>query len=96
MKSFYGSTRRSAVRLASNVTPLLSFVSTIQRPGNWPDRDTFASMDTACRRRATASFGDMGKRAAQSKVVKMMVSSVDTKVAGVGTSDSEKQAQNAG
>src|SRR5882762_73955 len=30
------------------------------------------------------------KRAAQSKVVKMMVSSVGTKVAGVGTSDSEK------
>jgi len=36
------------------------------------------------------------KRAAQSKVVKMMVSSVGTKVAGVGTSDSEKQVQNAG
>jgi site-specific recombinase XerD len=36
------------------------------------------------------------KRAAQSKVVKMMVSSVGTKVAGVGTSDSTKQAQNAG
>jgi hypothetical protein len=36
------------------------------------------------------------KRAAQSKVVKMMVSSVGTKVAGVGASDSEKQVQNAG
>src|SRR3982074_2276533 len=36
------------------------------------------------------------KRAAQSKVVKMMVSGVGTKVAGVGTSDSTKQAQNAG
>jgi site-specific recombinase XerD len=36
------------------------------------------------------------ERAAQSKVVKMMVSSVGTKVAGVGTSDSEKQVQNAG
>jgi hypothetical protein len=36
------------------------------------------------------------KRAAQSKVVKMMVSSVGTKVAVVGTSDSTKQAQNAG
>jgi hypothetical protein len=36
------------------------------------------------------------KRAAQSKVVKMMVSSVGTKVAGVGTSGLEKQVQNAG
>jgi site-specific recombinase XerD len=36
------------------------------------------------------------KRAAQSKVVKMMVSSVGTKVAGVGTTESTKQAQNAG
>jgi hypothetical protein len=37
-----------------------------------------------------------GKRAAQSKVVKMMVSSEGTKVVGVGTIDSTKQAQNAG
>jgi integrase len=36
------------------------------------------------------------KRAAQSKVVRMMVSSVGTKVANVGTTDSKKQAQNAG
>ena len=36
------------------------------------------------------------KRAAQSKVVSMMVSSVGTKVAGAGTTDSTKQAQNAG
>jgi hypothetical protein len=36
------------------------------------------------------------KRAAQNKVVKMMVSSECTKVAGLGTSDSTKQAQNAG
>jgi site-specific recombinase XerD len=36
------------------------------------------------------------KRAAQSKVVKMMVSSEGTKVVGVGTIDSTKQAQNAG
>ena len=35
------------------------------------------------------------KRAAQSKVVKMMVSSEGRKVAGVGTIDSAKQAQNA-
>jgi site-specific recombinase XerD len=35
------------------------------------------------------------KRAAQSKVVKMMVSSEGAKVAGVGTNDSAKQAQNA-
>ena len=35
------------------------------------------------------------KRAAQSKVVKMIVSSVGTKAAGVGTTDSSKQAQNA-
>jgi len=36
------------------------------------------------------------KRAAQSKVVKMMVSSEGTKAAIVGTTDSRKQAQNAG
>ncbi|WP_051979206.1 tyrosine-type recombinase/integrase [Edaphobacter aggregans] len=36
------------------------------------------------------------KRAAQSKVVKMIVSSEGTKVAGLGTTDSTKQAQNAG
>jgi hypothetical protein len=36
------------------------------------------------------------KRAAQSKVVKMMVSSEGTRVAGLGTTDSTKQAQNAG
>jgi site-specific recombinase XerD len=36
------------------------------------------------------------KRAAQSKVVKMMISNVGTEVAGVGTTDSTKQAQNAG
>jgi len=36
------------------------------------------------------------KRAAQSKVVKMMVSSEGTKVAGLGTTDSTKRAQNAG
>jgi hypothetical protein len=36
------------------------------------------------------------KRAAQSKVVKMMVSSAGTTVANVGTTDSKKQAQNAG
>jgi len=36
------------------------------------------------------------KRAAQSKVVRMMVSSAGTKVANVGTTDSKKQAQNAG
>jgi len=36
------------------------------------------------------------KRAAQSKVVKMMVSSEGTKAAIVGTTDSKKQAQNAG
>jgi len=36
------------------------------------------------------------KRAAQSKVVKMMVSSAGTKVANVGTTDSTKQAQNKG
>jgi hypothetical protein len=36
------------------------------------------------------------KRAAQSKVVKMMVSSAGTKVANVGTTGSTKQAQNAG
>lgn len=36
------------------------------------------------------------KRAAQSKVVKMMVSSTGTKVANVGTTDSKKLAQNAG
>ena len=36
------------------------------------------------------------KRAAQSKVVKMMVSSEGMKGAGVGTIDSGKQAQNAG
>ena len=36
------------------------------------------------------------KRAAQSKVVKMMVSNVGTKVADVGTTDSKKQAQSAG
>ena len=36
------------------------------------------------------------KRAAQSKVVKMMVSSEGTKVAGLGTTDSTKQAQAAG
>ena len=36
------------------------------------------------------------KRAAQSKVVKMMVSNIGTKVAGVGTSHSEKRVQNAG
>jgi hypothetical protein len=36
------------------------------------------------------------KRAALSKVVKMMVSSEGTKVAGLGTTDSTKQAQNAG
>ena len=36
------------------------------------------------------------KRAVQSKVVKMMDSGVGTKVAGVGTSDSTTQAQNAG
>lgn len=36
------------------------------------------------------------KRAAQSKVVRMMVSSEVTKVANVGTTDSKKQAQNAG
>ena len=35
------------------------------------------------------------KRAAQSKVVRMMVSNVGTKVAGVGTTDSVRQAQNA-
>ena len=36
------------------------------------------------------------KRAAQSKVVKMMVSNVGTKVADVGTTESKKQAQSAG
>jgi len=36
------------------------------------------------------------KRAAQSKVVRMMVSSAGTKVANVGTTDLKKQAQNAG
>ena len=36
------------------------------------------------------------KRAAQSKVVKMMVSSEGAKAANVGTTDSKKQAQNAG
>jgi integrase len=36
------------------------------------------------------------KRAAQSKVVKMMISSMGTKVAGVGTTNSTKQPQNAG
>jgi integrase len=36
------------------------------------------------------------KRAAQSKVVKMMVSSEGTKAAIVGTTDSKKQVQNAG
>jgi integrase len=35
------------------------------------------------------------KRAAQSKVVRMMVSNVGTKVAGVGTTNSVRQAQNA-
>jgi len=35
------------------------------------------------------------KRAAQSKVVRMMVSNVGTKVAGVGTTDSVRPAQNA-
>jgi len=35
------------------------------------------------------------KRAARSKVVKMMISNVGTKGAGLGTTDSEKQAQNA-
>ena len=36
------------------------------------------------------------KRATQSKVVRMMVSSAGTKVVNVGTTDSTKQAQNAG
>ena len=36
------------------------------------------------------------KRAAQSKVVRMMVSNAGTKIANVGTTDSKKQAQNAG
>jgi len=36
------------------------------------------------------------KRAAQSKVVRMMVSSAGTKVANVGTTDSTKRVQNAG
>jgi phosphotransferase system IIB component len=36
------------------------------------------------------------KRAAQSKVVKMMVSSEGTKAAIAGTTESRKQAQNAG
>ena len=36
------------------------------------------------------------KRAAQSKVVRMMVSSAGAKVANVGTTDPKKQAQNAG
>jgi hypothetical protein len=35
------------------------------------------------------------KQAAQSQVVKMMVSTVGTKVANVGTTDSTKRAQNA-
>jgi len=36
------------------------------------------------------------KRAAQSKVVKMMISSEGNKAAIVGTTDSKKQVQNAG
>jgi len=40
--------------------------------------------------------GNVPKRAAQSKVVKMMVSSEGTKAAILGTTDSRKQAQNAG
>ena len=36
------------------------------------------------------------KRAAQSKVVKMTISNVATKPANMGTTDSKKQAQNAG
>jgi hypothetical protein len=40
--------------------------------------------------------GNSNKRAAQSKVLKMMVSSEGTKAAIVGTTDSRKQAQDAG
>jgi glycerate kinase len=43
----------------------------------------------------TSGDGELGKRAAQSKVAKMIVSSVGTKAAGVGTTDSSKRAQNA-
>jgi len=38
---------------------------------------------------------EIDKRAAQSKVVKMMISNVGAKAANVGTTDSRKQAQNA-
>ena len=68
--------------------------------GEWRRRQDGSGALTAREQQNSArrlyASGELEQRAAESKVVKMMVSNAGTKVANVGTTDSTKQAQSAG